>query len=203
MVSNGDFLEWGNVEPHASMLRQPAAGQQLFKIMRLGDFVKSVAENYLHFQRVDSYKDFPTADAQDGDQPPYNRAVNSGITFEKAPHYSPAHYYDSCRGRTYASSFSLENSNLIWQRYGESDPVGKVCVRFDFARLRAVLNETIGNNPGLSALMVGDIRCKQIFFINYGLVDYLDITTVQANAERLVNPLTYVHMKDAARFAGE
>jgi hypothetical protein len=203
MGDNGDFLEWGNVEPHAGLLGQPGAGQQLFKIMRLGDFVRSVAGNYLHFQRVDNYKDFPTADSQDGDQPPRDRAVNAGITFEKAPHYSVADYYDNCRGRTYGCSFSLENSDLIWQRYGEGDPVGKICVVFDFTRLKAILNDTIGNGPGRSALMVGEIRCKQVFFINYGVINYVESATIQANTERLVNPVIYVHMKDAAMFAGE
>jgi hypothetical protein len=176
--------------------------------MQIGHFMQSVAGSYLHFQRVDRYRDFPTADAQDGDQPPNDRATNVGITFEKAPHYSVAQYYDNSRGRTYACCFSLENSDLIWQRYGEvdpieGDPIGKVCVVLDFSRLKAVLNETIGNSPGHSALMVGDLRCKQIFFINYGLVDYIDIATIQTNAHKLVNPIMYAHMKDRVRFAGE
>jgi hypothetical protein len=42
-----------------------------------------------------------------------------------------------------------------------------------------------------------------VFFVNYGLVEYVDSATIQANAERLVNPVIYSHMKDAARFKGE
>lgn len=203
MAEDTTFLEHGNVEPHGPLLRQPADGQQLFKIMRAGDLVRSVAGSYLHFQRVDSYRDFPTADARDGEQPARDRAVNAGVAFEKAPRYSAAEYYDSCRARTYACSFSLSNSPLIWERYGSDDPVGKVCVVFDFGKLRSVFNRTIGNAPGRSALMVGNLQCKQIFHINYGLIDYVDTSAVHANAELLPNPIIYSYMKDKCAFAGE
>jgi hypothetical protein len=203
MAEDTAFLEHGNVEPHAPLLRHPPDDQQLFKVMRAGDLVRSVAGNYLHFQRVDTYKDFAAADARDGEQPVLDRAVNAGITFEKAPDYSAADYYDNCRRRTYACSFSLANSPLIWERYGEGDPVGKVCVVFNFGVLRSILNETIGNAPDRSALMVGNVQCKQFFYINYGLIDYVDAATVQANAERLPNPILYSYMKDRSGFAGE
>jgi hypothetical protein len=203
MAKDTTFLEHGNVEPHALLLRQTPEDLQLFKIMRAGDLIRSVAGNDLHFQRVDSYRDFPTADARDGEQPTRDRAVNAGVTFEGAPHYSAADYYDSCRARTYACSFSLSNSPLIWQRYGSGDPVGKVCVIFNFGKLRSILNRTIGDAPGRSALMVGNIQCKQVFYINYGMIDYVDLLAVQANAERLPNPIIYSYIKDKDVFAGE
>jgi hypothetical protein len=51
------------------------------------------------------------------------------------------------------------------------------------------LNETIGDEPGRSALMVGGAQCRQIFKINYGLIDYVDASIVRANADRLPNPV--------------
>lgn len=199
----GNFLEHGNVEPHAPLLIHPADGQLLYKIMKVGDVLRSVEQGYLHFQRVDSYKDFPTADAMDGEQPARDRALNAGITFERAPEFSAADYYDNCRARTYASSFSTENSPVNWERYGTGDPVGKVCVVFQFGKLRAVLNETIGNEPGRAVLMVGSVRCAQIFAINYGMINYVEHAAIQANAERLVNPIIYSYIKDRESFGGE
>ncbi len=203
MGKETEFLEHGNTEPHGPLLRQPATDAVLYKIMKVGDLIRSLELGYLHFQRVDRYKDFPTADARDGEQLPLDRAANVATTFEGTPDYNAANYYDSCRARTYASSFSLENSPLIWERYGSSDPVGKVGVVFHFGRLRNVLNQTIGNEPGHSALMVGGIQCRQIFNINYGLIDYVDAEVARANEGLLPNPILYSYMKDAKQFAGE
>jgi hypothetical protein len=202
-MTDTSLFEYGNVEPHASLLKRPADTQELVKIMRVGDFLRSAREHYLHFQRVDSYKDFATADVHDGAQPARDRTVNTGITYEKAPTYSVAEYYDTCRARTYACSFSLHNTPLIWQRYGIGDPVGKVAIVFNFGKLRETLNSTIGNEPGRPALMVGGIRCKQVFYINHGLVEYVDIGEVQLNKDSLPNPIIYSYLKDRALFAGE
>jgi hypothetical protein len=202
-MSDTSFFEYGNVEPHAPLLKRPANTHELVKIMRVGDFLRSVREHYLHFQRVDSYKDFATADSHDGAQPARDRTVNMGIAFEKATTYSVADYYDTCRARTYACSFSLQNTPLIWERYGLGDPVGKIGAVFNFGKLRETLNSTIGNEPGRSALMVGSIRCKQVFYINHGLVEYVDIAEVQLNKDRLPNPIIYSYLKDRALFAGE
>jgi hypothetical protein len=202
-MDDTSFLEHGNIEPHAPLLKRPADTQELVKIMRVGDFLRSVKERYLHFQRVDSYKDFPTADSSDGVQPVLDRAVNAGITFEKAPSYAVAEYYDSCRARSYACSFSLEDTPMIWERYGLGDPVGKVGVVFNFGKLRETLNTNVGNEPGRSALMVGNIRCKQVFYINHGLIEYVDAGAVQMNKDLLPNPIIYSYLKDGAQFAGE
>src|SRR5262245_32625054 len=109
-----ELVETGNVEPHAALLRQPADDQALFKIMKVANLISSIEGSYLHFQRVDSYKDFPTADARDGEQPGADRAVNEGITFEHAPEFTAANYYDVCRSRTYACSFSTDICPLNW-----------------------------------------------------------------------------------------
>ena len=47
----------GSIEPHAALLRQPPAGQLLYKVMSVENCVGSIERGYLHFNRVDSYKD--------------------------------------------------------------------------------------------------------------------------------------------------
>jgi hypothetical protein len=132
-----------------------------------------------------------------------DRVVNAGLTFERTTSYSDAEYSDSCRARTYACSFSLENIPLIWERYGLGDPVGMVGVVFNFGKLREMLNSIIGNEPGRSALMVGNVRCERVCYINHGLIGYVDARTVQMNKDVLPNPIIYSYLKDAAQFAGE
>jgi hypothetical protein len=202
-ILRAEFLEHGNVEPHAMLLSQPPDDALLYKIMKAGDFIRSIEHSYLHFQRVDRYKDFPAADARDGEQLPLDRAINESIAFASAIDYSAANYYDSCRARTYANSFSLENSPMIWARYGTGDPTGKVCLVFNFGKLRAVLNETIGTTPSRSALLVGGIQCRQIFMINYGKIKYVDVFATRATEQRLPNPIIYSYIKDAKEFGGE
>lgn len=46
-----------------------------------------MARGYLHFNRVDSYADFPGADAHDGQQLPTDQAGNADARFLKAPDY--------------------------------------------------------------------------------------------------------------------
>lgn len=200
-MTDPSFLEHGNVEPHLPLLKQPPETQELVKIMGVGHFLSSIREHYLHFQRVDSYKDFVAADADDGAQPLRDRATNAAIPF--GPVRSVADYYDYCRARTYAYSLSLQNTPLIWDRYGPGDPVGKVGIVFNFGKLRQTLNRTIGNEPGRSALMVGDVRCKQVFYINYGLVEYVDKADVHLSSDRLPNPVIYSYLKDRAIYSGE
>jgi hypothetical protein len=197
MTPSAAFLEHGNVEPHAPLLKQPPHDQQLFKFIKPDNFVRAAVNSYLHFQRVDSYVDFPGADVRDGEQPARDRVTNAGVLFEGAGSYSVADYYDTCRARTYACSFSLRNLPHMWERYGE------ICVVFDFGKLKSTLNQTIGGLPGQSALRVGDMKCRQIFHINYGLVDYVDTSAVQTNTERLPNPIMYAYMKARGEFSDE
>src|SRR4051812_15875584 len=96
----------GLIEPHAGLLRQPADGQRLCKVMKTEHLVSSIAESYLHFNCVDRYRDFDTADPHDGAQLPADREVNAAVGFERTPDFTAAHYYDQCRARTYACCFA-------------------------------------------------------------------------------------------------
>ncbi len=127
----------GIVEPHALLLSVPPAGQLLYKVMTVENLLRSISGAYLHFNRVDSYTDFPGADIHDGQQLAGDQPGNAGAKFAKAPDYSAANYYDQSRARTYACCFSLESSDSIWKSGGYADVNDKVCVVFDFAKLRA------------------------------------------------------------------
>lgn len=110
--NNADAGGWpaesirGHAEGHASSLIARRPGLKLYKVMKLEHAINSIEGGYLHFNRVDDYRDFPGAYAEDGSQLPQDRSVNAATTFEKSPDFSIAHYYDSARGRTYASAFS-------------------------------------------------------------------------------------------------
>ena len=191
----------GMVEPHAGLLRVPPDGQLLHKMMTVENLLASISRSYLHFNRVDAYKDFPGADPNDGRQLPADEPGNAGATFARAPTFSLADYYNQSRARTYACCFSLENSAHIWKSYANGSPRGKVCVVFDFAKLRARLNQTLAQ--GISALEYNGIRCLQIFSVNYGIVDYVAWDAHRANTQRLPNPITYTYLKDANGYRDE
>jgi len=190
----------GLVEPHAPLLRHPPAGQLLYKVMSVENCLGSIERGYLHFNRVDSYKDFPGADRYDGEQLPGDRAGNAAATFVKAPGFSAADYYDRSRSRTYAFCAALQDTDHIWT-YGSGSPKGNVGLIFDFDRLRATLNRML--QSGCAGLEFNGIRCRQIFDLNYGMVDYVNWATHRANESRLPNPIAYAYLKDAGRFAQE
>lgn len=177
----------GVVEPHAALLRQPAGGQLLYKVMRAEYLIDSIAGSYLHFNRVDSYRDFDGADLQDGAQLPADRPGNAGVGFQKASEFKAADYYDQCRARTYACCFALENDDHLWESYGSGGTRGNVAVVFDFAWLRQHINTQLA--PGVAKLYWKGVPCRQIFSINYGIVDYVDWDQHQLNAEQLPNPI--------------
>ena len=194
---------FGAVEPHAPLLQQPDDDQLLYKVMTVENFESSVLGRYLHFQRVDSYRDFPGADGADGEQLPSDRPGNSASRFMSRPEHTAENYYDRARSRTYASCFSLANSEHIWSEYGKSPgSAGKICVVFHFGKMRSALNRFLKNATAESGFMYGDIRCAQIFSINYGIVDYRDRDFHRLNAEKLPNPIEYVYLKDTS-FADE
>src|SRR5882672_1919509 len=56
---------------------------------------------------------------------------------------------------------------------------------------------------GGAALEFDGIRCRQIFDLNYGIVDYVDWASHRANETRLPNPIMYTYLKDRGRFAEE
>jgi len=67
----------GSVEPQAPLLTQPSDGQLLYKIISVENLLRSIVGNYLHFNRVNSYKDFPGADLDDGRQLPEDQQGNA------------------------------------------------------------------------------------------------------------------------------
>jgi len=190
----------GFIEPHSALLRQPAHGQRLYKVMRAEHLISSIADSYLHFNRVDSYRDFNGADLLDGAQLPADRAANAAIGFEKAPAFTAAQYYDQSRARTYACCFALENDEHLWQNYGSGGDHGRVALVFDFTWLRQHLNAQLALGTG--RLMLGDVTLRQIFSINYGIVDYVDTDQHRLNIEQLPNPILYSYLK-AERFRAE
>ncbi len=147
----------GSVEPHAPLLKIPPDRQLLYKIMSVENLLRSIAGNYLHFNRVDSYTDFPGADPHDGRQLPKDQHDNARVRFERAPDFSAADYYDQSRDRTYACCFSLENSDFIWNNYANDSAKGKVCIVFGFGRLRVTINRTLQH--GNAVLEYNGKRC--------------------------------------------
>lgn len=190
----------GGVETHAGMLKIPPDGQLLYKMISVDNLLRSIVGGYLHFNRVDSYVDFPGADPHDGKQLPKDLHGNASARFEKAPDFSAADYYDKSRSRTYACCFSLENSALIWRNYANGCEKGKVCLVFNFSKLRAMLNQTL--QPGHSALEYDGVQCRQIFDLNYGTIEYVNWDSHKANHPHLPNPLTYTYLK-STQFSDE
>lgn len=161
--------------------------------MTIDNLLKSIRDCYLHFNRVDNYKDFPGADLHDGEQLPKDRQNNAKTKFEKKPSFTAECYYDQSRHRSYACCFSLENSNFIWENYAKDSEKGNVCVVFNFDKLRFMLNHVL--QSGHSIIQYGQKRCKQIFYINYGIVEYIELETFQANMRKLPNPIEYIYLK--------
>lgn len=183
------------IEPHKEKLSQPNDEQLLYKIISIEHLISSISKSYLHFNRVDKYGDFHNADKHDGEQLPQDRAGNTASKFIKAPDVSVADFYEQFRQRTYACCFSLENSNYIWKKYGGDK--GKVCLVFKFGKLREMLNEII-TKAGI--ILNNGLYCKQSFFINYGLVEYVDLKTYQLNTKYLPNPIQYIYIKDKCHY---
>ena len=185
------------VEPHEYLLSRPSDDQLLYKVMRTEDLINSISGSYLHFNRVDSYKDFDGADAQDGEQLPKDLNINQNATFIKAPDFSAADYYSQFRSRTYACCFSIENSDYIWLNYGKGRNKGKVCLVIRFGKFRSMLNDTILKG---SWLLGHGIRLRPIFYINFGLIEYIDWKEYRSNIERFQNPVRYIYFKDKKKY---
>src|SRR5262249_25425918 len=136
----------GRAETHAPLLKAPPAGQELFKVMSVENLLRSVEGGYLHFNRVDSYRDFPSADPDDGDELPGDAPANKAITLEKRPDFSISAYYRTARRRTYACCFAIKNSAYIWENYGNGGTCGKIALVVGADKLRARLNATVTND---------------------------------------------------------
>jgi hypothetical protein len=162
-------------------------------MMTVDSFLRSIAGSYLHFNRVDAYRDLANADVNDGDQLPSDKQDNARARFAQAPDFSVCDYYNRSRSRTYACCFSLENTDYIWANYANGSARGKICGVFDFTKLRTRLNQTF--TSGNSALEYNGIRCRQIFSIDYGFVEYVAWNEHRANTEHLPNPIKYTYLK--------
>ena len=103
-------------------------------------------------------------------------------------------YYNDCRKRTYACYFSLENSDYIWENYANESEKSKVCIVFDYSKLYEKLNQTL--QPGNAELEYKGNRWQQIFWLNYGIVEYIECVRHQANKAQLLNPIKYTYLKD-------
>ena len=161
--------------------------------MRAEHLIQAIKGEYLHFNRIDAYDDFPSADAHDGAELPLDKLANQATCFQTAENFTLSDYYSQSRARTYACCFSLENSPYIWQHYGLGSAIGQIALEFHFGKLRSRLN---GLLSGEAALMHDNIKCHQIFSINYGLVSYVDRTTHCSNIDRFANPIQYAYLKD-------
>ena len=168
--------------------------QLLYKVMSRENFRMSVEGNYLHFNRVDRYPDFPESDQEDSEQLPRDRPVNEKMSFQKEPEYTLADYYDRSRSRTYVCCWSTENLETNWIRYGNEGGGEQVCIVTRFGKLRDRLNQTLSSDE--TRLMAGDIPLHQIFSINYGLVEYVDWTLASGHEDRLPNPIQYAYFKN-------
>jgi hypothetical protein len=182
----------GSIEPHAGMLTVPGEDELLFKVMGVDNFLASMRARYLHFNRIDLYSDFPSADPHDGEQTPLDRLGNSAARFLRSPGFSAADYYDLFRRRAYACCFSMANTPSIWN-YGHADPRGKVCLVGRFGKLRERINQGLG---GGGLLIADGVPCRQMFDLNYGKVDYVEWSAHRANTTRLPNSVRYLYLKD-------
>jgi hypothetical protein len=187
------------LEPHAGLLEVPGPNQVLVKVMKAENFVRSVRERYLHFNRVDSYRDFPDADQEDGAQLPGDRPGNAATRFEKSADFTGDRYYDLSRSRTYAYCISLNDSPRVWQ-YGAGAAHGQIGIYFRFGKLRSYLNELYESKAAKPE--VDGRAMQQILSLNYGLVRYVDRHSHRENAELLPNPIIYTYLKDL-NFADE
>jgi hypothetical protein len=188
-----------HIEPHRGLLAQPSDDQALFKVMSLENFERSLVGSYLHFNRIDSYGDFKGADEADGAQLPGDREGNAASRFIRSPSFSAADMYDKARSRSYACSFSLENSDFIWKNYGNGGKGAKIGLTVIFGPLRRMMNELFRR----STLDVNGSDFKHILYINYGLVTYVERDTYRANMAALPNPIIYSYLKDRGRFENE
>jgi hypothetical protein len=117
---------------------------------------------------------------------------NTGTSVAASPDFTLTDYYNQSRARTYACSFSLENSKYIWDTYGCDGNKGKVCVVFSFVKLRSQLNNTFAN----AGLLYKGLACHQLFSINYGLIEYVERHNYERNVDRAANPIQYTYLKD-------
>ncbi|HCR5241459.1 TPA: hypothetical protein OO081_002817, partial [Legionella pneumophila] len=152
----------GFIDSHTYLLSPPPNNNRyLYKITNINCLLSSILGNYLHFNSVSSYDDFPRADINDGAQLPLERPLNASSSFEKAPHFTMENYYDNSRSRTYASCFSIQNSEHIWENYGNHNSTDKVGIIFDYIKLKTMLNAVMLSSN--TSLLINNIPSTQFF----------------------------------------
>lgn len=69
----------------------------IYKIISIKNLIKSIKWNYLFFNRVDNYKDFPHTNLHDGEQLLKDVKGNRNLKFEKNLNFSASDYYNEMR----------------------------------------------------------------------------------------------------------
>ena len=177
------------IEPHCNLLRKPHKNKLLYKIIRSSDLLDMLNNNYIYFNRVDKYKD----DIKDADLPAKDKLLCKQTRFQYAPNVSITDYYNYCRSKTYACCFTTENTKYIWQHYSNNDP-NAACIVFHSGNLVEYLNTSLQS----SRLIIRKNEKKlyhDFFWINYGLVNYIDINEKYLT-KLLPNPTEYIYLKD-------
>lgn len=168
-------------------LNRPISIKTIFKVMSKNDFELSKKDNYLYFNRVDSYED-----GNDGLQLLLDLIGNQESKFETNPNYSYSKFLDKMRRSTFACCFStIDNSRS--HNYGSDDGSGKVCLKFN-------LDKLINQLKTLTCF--GQDRSDQIY-LSFGEVTYLDWSKVKLNEKELQNNIKYIFIKDKIKWSHE
>ncbi|MCW8469416.1 DUF2971 domain-containing protein [Fluoribacter gormanii] len=173
------------IEPHKYILKKPNANKNIYKIVSGNFFLDMINKNYLYFRRIDKYSD----DINDSALPDKDRSLSQQSKFQYAPNISMADYYDSCRSKSYACCFTTKISEHIWKHYGNSN--NSVCIIFKSGKFINHMNATLYS----SRLIIKDHLYHDFFWINYGLVEYMDYDE-QYLLKYLPNPTEYIYIKD-------
>lgn len=173
------------IEPHKYILRKPHANKYIYKIIPGNYFLDMAKNNYLYFRRVDKYSD----DINDSALPDKDRNLSQQSKFQYAPNISMADYYDGCRSKSYACCFTTKISEHVWKHYGSDN--NSICLIFKSGKLIEYINTTLNN----SRLIIKDHLYHDFFWINYGLVEYMDYNE-QYLLKYLPNPTKYIYIKD-------
>ncbi len=173
------------IEPHATLLKKPEQGSLLYKVFRPEYFTDMIEKSYIYFSRVDK---FPS-DPDDSNLPREDRELVTEIKFENSD-TTWANILDRGRVRTYATSFSMSESEYLWKEYGKNNP-DSICIVFDSEKLIEHLNIIFREGK----LIYNNLILNNFFFINHGIVGYYNGNNLQKKEAKLLNPIEYVYSK--------
>lgn len=198
-------MEFDSIEAQAGYLTLPPENQLLYKIISVENLLTSIKDSYLYFNRVDSYSDqhIANADIHDGEQLPRDRPYNATTKFFGNPQKTLEIYNDEFRAKSYACCFSLEESKFIWDHYANDSKQGKVCIVFDFNKLRMAINESLRGKEFF--FQHNDDFYRQVLCVNYGLVTYEERITYAytGHKQRIAHPIQYLYFKDRKEYCSE